>query len=82
MDWLIGGVANALRAMSAVLGGWSFPSDLADKVEIIIPYIQKANAFLPVDVVFTVMALWVGLELVLIAYYWITRMINLLRGAG
>jgi hypothetical protein len=82
MDFLINGVAGILRAMSVVLGGWSFPNDLANKIQVILPYLEKANMFLPVTVVFTVLGLWVALELVLIAYYWITRAINLLRGAG
>ncbi|MNG35904.1 hypothetical protein D3C84_1227710 [compost metagenome] len=68
--------------MSVVLGGWSFPRNIGNDVAAIKPYLQKANMILPIDAVLTCMGLYIGLQLVLMAYYWITRAINLIRGAG
>lgn len=82
MDWLLNGVSTLLGAMSRVLGGWSFGHDIAVDVAGIMPYINKANYLLPVDTVLTVCGLYITIQLVLAAYYWITRVINLLRGAG
>jgi hypothetical protein len=44
--------------------------------------LQKANMILPMDETLTCLGLYIGLMLVLMAYYWITRAINLIRGAG
>lgn len=82
MDFVINGVAGFLRVMSVVLGGWSFPRNLANDVAQLKPYLQKANMILPMDETLTVLGLYVALMLVLMAYYWITRTINLIRGAG
>lgn len=82
MDLLLGGVSKTIRAMSRILGSWSFTRNLADDVAKVGPYWQKANYFLPFSDVLTVLGLFIGLNLALIAYYWITRAINLLRGAG
>lgn len=68
--------------MSVMLGSWSFTRNLSGDFAVIMPYFKKANAILPVSEFLAVLALWVGLQLVLIAYYWINRAINLLRGAG
>lgn len=82
MDFLLGALSGAIRKMSAVLGGWSFTRDLSQDMNLIMPYLQKANMLLPVSDFLTVLSLYIGLQLVLIAYYWITRAINLIRGAG
>lgn len=82
MDFLINTIAGALNTMSAVLGGWSFPRNLATDVLAITPYLEKANMILPVDELLIVLGLFLGLQLILMAYYWITRMLNLIRGAG
>ena len=82
MDFILGALASALRGMSAVLGGWSFARDLAQDIERIRPYLEKANMIIPIDTALTILSIYLALQLVLIAYYWITRAINLLRGAG
>jgi len=82
MDFLIGATTGLLRKMSLVLGGWSFPRNIANDLDLIVPYLQKANMFIPIATAMTVFALWCSLQLVLLAYYWLTRAINLLRGAG
>jgi hypothetical protein len=82
MDFLLGGVAKFLRAMGKVLGGWSFPGDLANAMSQITPLLKKANMFIPISDAMLVFAAWITLQLVLMAYYWITRTINLIRGAG
>lgn len=82
MDFILNGVSGFLRIMSVVLGGWSFPRNLASDIAAIKPYLQKANMIVPMDETLTCLSLYVALMLVLMAYYWITRTINLVRGAG
>lgn len=82
MDFLINGVADILNTMAEVLPGFSFAHDLSADIRALKPYLDKANTLVPVDTVLIVLGLWVALQLVLAAYYWITRTINLLRGAG
>jgi hypothetical protein len=82
MDFVLNAVSTMLNAMSAVLMGWSFTRDLGADIGKIMPYLQKANMILPVSEFLAVLAIWIGLQLVLAAYYWITRAVNLLRGAG
>jgi hypothetical protein len=82
VDFILGGVAGFLSKMSKVLGGWSFPGDLGETVSRLTPYLQKANMFIPISTVMIVFGVYIGLQLVLMAYYWITRAINLIRGAG
>lgn len=82
MDFILNALSRMINTMSAVLSGWSFTRDIAQDMNMIMPYIQKANMILPVSEFLSVLALWIGLQLVLAAYYWITRAINLLRGAG
>lgn len=68
--------------MSMLLQGWSFTRNLGQDLAKISPYLDKANTIIPIGEALTLLALWLGLQLVLIAYYWITRAINLIRGAG
>ncbi|MNW44041.1 hypothetical protein D3C74_212580 [compost metagenome] len=75
-------MSGMLNTMSALLGSWSFTRNLAADLQAIMPYLQKANMILPVSEFLAVLAVWVGLQIVLAAFYWITRAINLLRGAG
>ncbi len=82
MDFLIGSVSRVLNGMSSLLGGFSFTHSLSSDVGLIMPYIQKGNAFLPVDTALTILSLFMTVNLLLMAFYWITRVINLLRGAG
>lgn len=82
MDFLINGTASMLRVMGAVLGGWSFPGSVADHIQKITPYLQKANMIVPISAAMTVFGLWIALQLILMAYYFLTRTINLIRGAG
>lgn len=82
MDFILGGVTSLIDGMSAVLGGWSWTHDLGADLAKINPWFKKANMLLPVSAFLTVMALYVTVQLALMAYYWITRAINLLRGAG
>lgn len=44
--------------------------------------LSKMNQFFPCDTLATVLALMIGIYIVLNAFYWIQRVINLLRGAG
>jgi hypothetical protein len=82
MDFILNAVTGMINTMSAILGNWSFTRNLAEDMNKIMPFLQKANMILPVSEFLSVLALWIGLQLVLAAYYWITRAINLLRGAG
>lgn len=82
MDFVLNAVSGIINTMSVVLGSWSFTRDLSKDMQLIMPYLQKANMLLPVSEFLAVLALWIGLQIVLAAYYWITRAINLLRGAG
>lgn len=82
MDFMLGAVSKMLRAMSAVLNGFSFTRNLAADIAVLSEYYQKANVLVPVNEALKVGALFITVQLCLIAYYWITRAINLLRGAG
>lgn len=82
MDFVLNGVTTVINAMAAVLQGFSFTRNLGQDVAKIGPYLQKANMILPISEGLTVLSLIVAVQLALIAYYWITRAINLLRGAG
>jgi len=82
MDFVLGAVTKTIKAMAKVLSGFSFTRNLADDLNAISSYLQKANYFLPVSETLTVLGLFLTVNLCLIAYYWITRAINLLRGAG
>lgn len=82
MDYIIDGVAGMLNTMSVVLGGWSIAADLGEKIGAITPHMQKANKFVPISAAMHVFASWIALQMLLAAYYWITRTINLIRGAG
>lgn len=82
MDFILNALSGMISTMSKILGGWSFTRDLAADMNMIMPYLQKANMILPVSEFLTCLSIWIGLQLVLAAYYWITRAINLLRGAG
>lgn len=82
MDFLLNGVSTLLNKMSAVLGGWSVVHDFGADIAAIMPYIHKANFLLPMDDVLSICGLYITVQLVLAAFYWITRVINLLRGAG
>lgn len=82
VDYILDGVASMLNTMSVVLGGWSIAADLGEKVAAITPHMQKANKFVPISGAMHVFASWIALQMLLAAYYWITRTINLIRGAG
>ncbi|KVV25791.1 hypothetical protein [Burkholderia ubonensis] len=82
MDFILNAITGMMNTMSVVLGNWSFTRNLGQDMAMIMPYLQKANMILPVSEFLSVLSLWIGLQLVLAAYYWITRAINLLRGAG
>lgn len=82
MDLLLGGVTKVINSMAAILQGWSWTHNLGTDLALVSPYLKKANAFLPVDSTLAVLGLWVSVNLALAAYYWITRAINLIRGAG
>lgn len=82
MDFVLNGVTKVIDAMASVLQGFSFTRDLGQDIAKIGPYLQKANMILPVSEALTVLSLWITVSLALIAYYWITRALNLLRGAG
>lgn len=82
LDFILQAVADVIRQMSAILGNWTWTRNLADDLVTIAEYLQKANALLPVSAALTLLGLFVTLELLMIAYYWISRAINLLRGAG
>lgn len=82
MDFLIGGVADLINSLASTLPTWSFVHDISVDVALLTPYFQKANVLLPVDTMLEIFALLISLELMLIAFYWIMRIINLIRGAG
>jgi sorbitol-specific phosphotransferase system component IIC len=82
MDFLLGGVTGIINGMSKLLNGFSFTHSLGADIALIMPYINKGNALVPVDTALTILSIWISINLLLMAYYWITRVINLLRGAG
>lgn len=82
MDFILDGVSSVINAMAAVLGGFSFTRNLGEDMGKIMPYLQKANSLLPVSDALAVLGLFITVNLALMAYYWITRSINLIRGAG
>lgn len=82
MDFLLNGLTTLITAMSTVLQGFSWTRNLGQDIAKIVPYLQKANAFVPISEALAVLAILVTLHLLLIAYYWVARTINLLRGAG
>lgn len=82
MDFILNAVSKLMNTMSVVLGSWSFTRNLAGDFALIMPWLRKANMLLPITEFFSVLGVWIGLQIVLIAYYWVTRTINLLRGAG
>jgi len=82
MDFILGAVTRTINGAAAILQGFTFTRDLGQDIAKITPYIQKANYIIPVDAGLSVLGLFITLQLALIAYYWVTRAINLLRGAG
>lgn len=82
MDFLLNAVTKVLNTASAALPGFTFLHNIAADIGAIMPYLQKANAILPMDTLLAVMGLGLAVNLALLAYYWITRAINLIRGAG
>lgn len=82
MDFILNALTGAINGMATILQGWSFTRNLGNDLAEVTPYLQKANMILPIDAALNVLALYLGVQLALIAYYWITRTINLLRGAG
>lgn len=82
MDFVLNGVTKTINAMATVLQGFSFTRNLGQDIAKISPYLQKANMILPISEALTVLSLIIAVQLALVAYYWITRAINLLRGAG
>lgn len=82
MDFILSGVTSVLDSMSLLLSGFTWTRDLGEDLARISDYIQRANAFVPVATALTVLSLFITLNLLLIAYYWITRTLNLIRGAG
>jgi sorbitol-specific phosphotransferase system component IIC len=82
MDFLLGGVTKLISGLSKILVGFNFTHALGDDIALIMPYINKGNALVPVDTALTILSIWITINLLLMAYYWVTRVINLLRGAG
>jgi len=82
VDFLLGGVSGIIRTMSKVLSGFSFTRNLSADINRLAPYFQKVNVFMPMDDGLAVLGLFISVNLALAAYYWITRAINLIRGAG
>lgn len=76
------GVASFIQTVAGFLPQWHFLHNIADDVNTLSQYIQKANTILPIETAVTLLSLAIGLELLLIAFYWISRTINLIRGAG
>jgi hypothetical protein len=82
VDFLISGLATFINGVASLLPHWSFTHDISADVTLLTPYLQKANVIVPIDVALIIFGLVIGLELLLIALYWIDRIINLIRGAG
>lgn len=82
MDFILGGVSKLIKGMAMILKGFSWTHNIGTDLEAINPYLKKANILLPMDAALTVLSLYITVQLCLVAYYWITRAINLLRGAG
>lgn len=82
MDFILNGVTTVLNAMSMVLVGFDFTRNLGQDLAKVSGYLQKANMILPITAVLFSLSMFVSIQLALIAYYWITRALNLLRGAG
>lgn len=82
MDFILDAITGTINSMAMVLKGFSFTRNLGEDLSKISPYLEKANMIIPVDAALTVLGLYITVNLALIAYYWITRALNLLRGAG
>lgn len=82
MDFMLNAVSGVINKAADILGGWSFTRNLGADIRLIMPWLQRANWLLPVSEYLSVLSLWVTVNVALAAYYWITRAINLLRGAG
>ncbi|MCL6456519.1 MAG: hypothetical protein K6T85_00790 [Gorillibacterium sp.] len=82
MDFMLHGVTWILQNMGTVLGGFSWSHNLAADIQLLQTYYQKANIILPVDAALQIGSLFITVQLALAAYYWICRVINLIRGAG
>ena len=59
---------------------WTFSHDISSDVARISPYFNAADVLLPMNTLFTIFSLVVSLNIVLIAFYWLNRLITLLRG--
>lgn len=82
MDFILNAVTGTINGAASILQGFRFTRDLGQDIAKITPYITKANYIIPVDAAMAVLGLFITLQLALIAYYWVTRAINLVRGAG
>jgi hypothetical protein len=82
MDFMVNAVANFLAAATKLLPNWTFTHNIANDVNTITPYLQKANTLLPIGTALTLAGLYISIQLALMALYWIDRIINLIRGAG
>lgn len=82
MSFLTDLFAEFLSDFASVLSSFEFTRDLSNDIAKLIPYWEKANFLLPVSESLLIFSLFLTLQSVLMAYYWITRTINLIRGAG
>lgn len=82
MDFLVLQLATFINTIAAHLPQWSFSHDIASDIQTLTPYLRLATVLVPVDTALQILSILVGMELMLIALYWIDRVINLIRGAG
>lgn len=76
-------VASFIDSLASLIP--SFESDtgnLSSAVGTVNSLLVQCNKVFPVDTVCTVLGLMIGIFIILNAFYWIQRAVNLLRGSG
>ena len=68
--------------MAAVLGNWEFTRNIGADLATLVPYFIKGNYLLPISETLVALGLFLSLQILLATFYWINRIINLIRGAG
>jgi hypothetical protein len=82
MSFLFDSIAGFLNTVSSAIPTFEFTRDIINDYNTILPYFQKINYIFPVSEALTVMTLFITVQVLLVTFYWLSRAINLIRGAG
>jgi len=58
------------------------PQGISDALDKVSPYIGLGNNFLPFDTLFTILGIWIGIQVALFSWKALNWAINKLRGSG